>query len=128
MARQSKEYGELFNKIYTAKGYDQIHFDLDDCESEEEADALRAESKRLINIVCEEVESMIHHRKSKWQAKADAIMHDWEVDEDINCIEKKANLFRGSNVVYSAELLFISECDLIDLLHRKGYKVTRKDE
>lgn len=83
MARQSKEYGELFNKIYTSKGYDQIHFDLDDCESEEEAGALRAESKRLINIVCEEVEAMIHHRKSKWQAKADAIMHDWEVDEDL---------------------------------------------
>ena len=47
------------------------------------------------------------------------------VKEDINCIEKKANLFRGSNVVYSAELLFISECDLIDLLVRKGYKVIR---
>lgn len=82
--RQYREYDELFNKIYTAKGYDQIHFDLDDCESEEEADALRAESKRLINIVCEEVEAMIHHRKSKWQAKADAIMHDWEVDEDLS--------------------------------------------
>lgn len=47
------------------------------------------------------------------------------VHEDINCIEKKANLFRGLNVVYSEELLFISECDLIDLLVRKGYKVTR---
>ena len=82
--RQYKEYGELFNKIYTSKGYDQIHFDLDDCESEEEADALRAESKRLINIVCEEVEAMIHHRKSKWQAKADAIMNDWEGDEDLS--------------------------------------------
>ena len=82
--RQHKEYGELFNKIYTSKGYDQIHFDLDDCESEEEADALRAESKRLINIVCEEVEAMIHHRKSKWQAKADAIMNDWEGDEDLS--------------------------------------------
>ena len=41
MFRQYREYDELFNKIYTAKGYDQIHFDLDDCESEEEADALR---------------------------------------------------------------------------------------
>ena len=50
------------------------------------------------------------------------------VDEDINCIEKKANVFRGLNVVYSAELLFICERDLIDLLERKGYKVTRKDE
>lgn len=82
--RQWKEYEELFNKIYTAKGYDQIHFDLDDCESEEEADALRAESERLIDIVCEEVEAMVHHRKSKWQAKADAIMHDWEGDEDLS--------------------------------------------
>lgn len=90
--RQYKEYGELFNKIYTAKGYDQIHFDLDDCESEEEADALRAESERLINIVCEEVEAMIHHRKSKWQAKADAIMHDLEVDEDLSnnyCVTRR---------------------------------------
>ena len=82
--RQYREYDELFNKIYTAKGYDQIHFDIDDCESEEEADALRAESERLIDIVCEEVEAMMHHRKSKWQAKADAIMHDWECDEDLS--------------------------------------------
>lgn len=50
------------------------------------------------------------------------------VHDDINCVEKKASLFRGSNVVYSAELLFISECDLIDLLMRKGYEVIRKDE
>lgn len=50
------------------------------------------------------------------------------VHEDINCVEKKANLFRGPNVVYSAELLFISECDLIDLLNRKGYKVIRDSE
>lgn len=82
--RQYREYDELFNKIYTAKGYDQIHFDLDDCESEEEADALRAESESLIDIVCEEVESMMHNRKSKWQAKADAIMHDCECDEDLS--------------------------------------------
>lgn len=50
------------------------------------------------------------------------------VDEDINCVEKKASVFRGKNVVYSAALLFISERDLIDLLKRKGYKVTRKEE
>lgn len=84
MVRQYEEYDELFNKIYTAKGYDQIHFDVDDCESEEEADALRAENERLVDIVCKEVEAMIHHRKSKWQAKADAIMHDWEGDEDLS--------------------------------------------